>query len=126
MSNESSDAPDRRILPLRGHRVVDVARGEGLRFVLDPAGEVVVGAGALWSEGPVTAPNARPTRLDEVEEARIRQAVGASVLSAVGFGSGALRVVFSNGWHLNVKSGGPFVAASVRSGDTVIWERPSS
>ncbi|MET8630592.1 DUF6188 family protein [Kitasatospora sp. NPDC004669] len=124
MTNEMSELADRWILPLRGHRVVDIAWGDDVRFVLEPSGEVIVGCGALWTEGPVTAPGARPATLDQCEKGQIQQATGASILSAVGFKSGALRVVFSNGWHLNVKSEGPFVPASVKSSGTVIWERP--
>ncbi|MER7667695.1 DUF6188 family protein [Kitasatospora sp. NPDC096128] len=124
MSDQTDELADRRVLPLRGHRVVEIAWGDELRFALEPFGEIAVGWGALWTEGPVTAPGARPARLDQLDEGQIQATVGASVLSAVGFKSGALRVVFSNGWHLNVKSGGVFVPASVRSGGTVIWERP--
>ena len=43
--------------------------------------------------------------------------------SAVAFKNGALRVVLDNGWHLNIRAAGPFVPASVTSGDEVIWTR---
>jgi hypothetical protein len=50
--------------------------------------------------------------------------VGAKVLSAVGFKSGALRVVLSSGWQLNVSSAPePFVSAAAVDGDTVLWAR---
>ncbi|MCX4747343.1 DUF6188 family protein [Kitasatospora sp. NBC_01287] len=123
MANEMTELPDRRILPLRGHRVVDITWAGDITFELDPPGEITVGADALFTKGAVTAPGANPTPLSQFSKDEVRQTVGTEILSAVAFNSGALRVVFNHGWHLNVSSKGLFVPAAVKSGESVTWTR---
>ncbi|MDH6134731.1 hypothetical protein P3T37_004135 [Kitasatospora sp. MAA4] len=124
MTNETSNLPDRQILPLRGRRVVDITWADEVTFTLDPPGEITVGDGALFTKGPVTAPGVDPTLLSQCAKEDVLQTVGAEILSAVAFNSGALRIVFQHGRHLNVTSKGTFVSASVRSGGALTWTRP--
>jgi Family of unknown function (DUF6188) len=124
MANEINELEDRWILPLRGSQVTHVDWGDSARFRLEPPGEIAVGFGALLSHGPRSAPGAQARTLGELGQEEVQRAVGTHVLSAVGFKNGALRIVFDNGWHLNVRAAEPFVPASVTSGDSVSWSRP--
>jgi hypothetical protein len=123
MAAETSELPDRWILPLRDSEVTAVDWDDEVRFRLDPAGEIIVGLGALVTEGPRTAPEARPATLSQLGPDEVQRCVGSRVLSAVGFKNGALRVVLDNGWHLDVPSTGPFVPASISAGESVTWSR---
>lgn len=126
MAAELTELPDRWILPLRGSRVTDIEWDDSVRFQLDPPGEIVVGPSALFTSGPRTAPGVDARTLSQLGQGEVRQSVGARILSAVGFKNGALRIVLDNGWHLNVRSTGPFVPASVTFGDSVTWSRQAA
>jgi hypothetical protein len=123
MAAETSELPDRWILPLRDSEVTAVDWDDEVRFRLDPPGEIIVGLGALVTEGPRAAPEARPATLSELGPDEVQRCVGSRVLAAVGFKNGALRVVLDNGWHLDVPSTGPFVPASISAGESVTWAR---
>jgi Family of unknown function (DUF6188) len=117
------ELPDRWIFLLRGSRVTTVGWEDRVRFRLDPPGEIAVGAGALITEGPLTAPGVQARTLGDLGQAEVVRAVGARVLSATGFKNGALRVVLDNGWHLNVRRADALVPASVTVGESVAWSR---
>lgn len=123
MEARAQELPDRWILLLRGSRVTGVAWGDRVRFGLDPPGEIAVGAGALITDGPLAAPGVQARTLGELGQGEVVRAVGARVLSAVGFKNGALRVVLDNGWHLNVRRADALVPASVTVGESVAWSR---
>jgi hypothetical protein len=123
MANQMNELADRWILPLRGSRVTGIDWGENIQFLLDPAGEITVGLGALLSHGAASAPGADVKTLSEFGQDAVQRCVGSVVLSAVGFKNGALRIVFDNGWHLNVRPGEPHVAAAVTFAGSAIWPR---
>jgi len=123
MAAEARELPDRWILPLRWSRVARVDWDDRIRFRLDPPGEIAVGSGALFTDGPATAPGVDAKTLGQMGHDEVQLAVGARILSAVGFKNGALRVVLDNGWHLNVRSARPFVPASVAFGESGTWSR---
>jgi hypothetical protein len=123
MATEARELPDRWILPLRWSRVTQVDWDDRIRFRLEPPGEIAVGSGALFTDGPATAPSVDAKTLGQMDHDQVQLAVGASILSAVGFKNGALRVVLDNGWHLNVRSARPFVPASVTFGESGTWSR---
>lgn len=123
MAAEVRELPDRWILPLRWSRVTRIEWDDRIRFQLDPPGEIAVGPEALFTDGPATAPGADAVTLGQMGPDEVQQAVGAKILSAVGFKNGALRIVFDNGWHLNVRSALPFVPASVAFGESGTWSR---
>ena len=128
-TDETRELDDRWILPLRGSVVAAVDFGETVTFVLDSGVWIVVGGGAYLSQGSIWGPDADARTLAQLGEDVILRCVGRRVLSAVGFKSGVLRVVFSNGWHLNVGSqpkglpSEPFVPAAVVQGETALWAR---
>jgi hypothetical protein len=123
MAAELNELPDRWILPLRGSFVTRVGWEDRVRFLLDPPGEIAVGPGAMFSHGPPGARDTEAKTLDELGQEEAQRAVGARILSAVGFKNGALRVVLDSGWHLNVRPTGPFVPASVSVGESLTWSR---
>lgn len=91
--------------------------------MLDSNIQIVVGYGALLTQGRMTAPDAHPVTLDQHDRSETEQSLRAQVLSAVCFKTGTLRIVFDNGSNLNVKSAEEFVPAAVISDDTVMWMR---
>lgn len=88
---------DRVILPLRGTKVAAVDVAEQVTITLDSGARITVGADARLTRGPITAPGAEVRTLADAAPVL----AGATVVSAVRFASGALRMVFANGWHLN-------------------------
>ena len=123
MTKEVTELEDRWILPLRGDTITRIEAGEQAVFVLDSGVHIIVGEQAYFTAGPVTAPEAVKTELGQVDPARLQSSVGARVVSAIGFKSGALRIVLDNGWHLNVGRAQPLVPAAVVSGETALWVR---
>jgi hypothetical protein len=121
---ETQELDDRWVLPLRGSSVTAIDVGENVVFSLDSGVRVIIGDGAYFTQGSIKAPDADVRTVREWGADVVGRAVGAKVLSAVGFKSGALRVVLSSGWQLNVSSAPePFVPAAVVDGDTVLWAR---
>jgi Family of unknown function (DUF6188) len=123
MTNEATELADRWILPLRGDTVTRIEPGEQTVFVLDSDVRIIVGEHAYFTEGPITGPEVERTELGQHDQGALAKSVGAQVLSAVGFKNGALRVVLSSAWHLNVTRSQPLVPAAVVSGETVLWIR---
>lgn len=124
MAGETQELDDRWILPLRDSTVTAVEFGDNVTFVLDSGVRIVVGSGACFTEGSIRAPGVDVRTLAQWGADLVGRSVGARVLSAVGFKSGALRVVFGNGWQLTVRSTvEPFVAAAVVRADTILWAR---
>ena|SRR5437879_7724645 len=124
MATETQELDDRWILPLRGSRVTAVNLDENVTITLDSGARIIVGYGAYISQGSAQAPNADLRTLADPGADVLRHWIGSPIVSAVGFKSGALRVVLGNGWHLNVKAQpDPFVPAAVVEGDAVIWAR---
>ncbi|MFE7355646.1 DUF6188 family protein [Streptomyces sp. NPDC057543] len=94
---------DRWVLNLRGRRVAKVTIAPYLALSLDSGWEVVVEPPALLSHGSVRINPGVP--LAPASRSMASQLLGTSVLSAVAFKSGALRMVFDAGLHLNCSDG---------------------
>lgn len=121
---ETQELDDRWILPLRGSRVTSVDLGENVTIVLDSGVRIIVGYGAYLSQGSIHAPDVDLRTIADGGTDVVPHWVGSQVASAVGFKSGALRVVLRNGWHLNVKAEpDPYVPAVVIDHDAVLWAR---
>ena len=125
MPTQTTELPDRWLLPLRGSQVVGINLGENVAFLLDSSVRIIVGYGACFTRGGLRAPGVEPVTLAQRDGSEIQRSVGTTVLSAVGFKIGAMRIVFDNGWFLTVgiKDKESFVPAAVISGDTVLWMR---
>lgn len=111
------DLGDRWRIALRGSRVLAVSRTEG-DLLVTFADEVVltVSGPVLLTEGPGTAPGAVA-----VSGEGWGRLVGATVLSAVAFKSGSLRLVFGTGHHLNVPGAEPGTEAVLRQPGVFRW-----
>ncbi|KPI31824.1 hypothetical protein OV450_7056 [Actinobacteria bacterium OV450] len=111
------DLGDRWRIGLRGSPVLAVSRTEAALSVAF-AGEVVltVAGPVLLTGGPETAPGAVAVAGEEWG-----RLVGATVLSAVVFKSGSLRLVFSTGHHLNVWGTEPGTEASLQKPGVFCW-----
>jgi Family of unknown function (DUF6188) len=123
MAKEVTELEDRWILPLRGDAITRIEAGEQTVFVLDSDVRVIVGEHAYFTEGPVTGPEVDKTELGQIDRRVLQSSVGARIASAIGFKSGALRIVLDNGWHLNVGRAQPLAPAAVVSGETALWVR---
>ncbi|WP_157597081.1 DUF6188 family protein [Streptacidiphilus rugosus] len=97
---------DRWILGLRNTRISAVRRGEVTTIELGADGWIKVGNSAVVSVGAVTAPRARTESLAAVSEEILEDITRSRILSAVAFKSGALRLVFDSGIHLNSRAAG--------------------
>ncbi|MCX4962402.1 DUF6188 family protein [Streptomyces virginiae] len=111
------DLGDRWRIGLRGSPVLAVSRTEAALSVTF-AGEVVltVAGPVLLTDGPETAPGAVAVAGEEWG-----RLVGATVLSAIVFKYGSLRLVFSTGHHLNVRGSEPGMEASLRQPGVFRW-----
>jgi len=114
---------DRWILPLRGNVVTRIDAGEKTVFALDSDVQIIVGDRAYFTAGSSSGSTVARIELRQHDQRTLAKSVGTRVLSAVGFKSGALRVVLSSGWHLNVTRTQPLVLATVIAGDTALWAR---
>jgi hypothetical protein len=123
MAKEVTELEDRWILPLRGDAIVRIDAGEQTVFVLDSDVRIIVGEASYFTDGPVTGPEVDKTELRQIDRGLLQRSVGARIVSAIGFKSGALRIVLDNGWHLNVGSAQPLTPAAVVSGETALWAR---
>jgi hypothetical protein len=115
----TEELDDRWILGLRGSQVVSVSEGvehHGVALMLDLEARIAVEGPAFLSYGAASAPGAVPLFGEEW-----RVLVGAAVVSAIAFKSGALRAVFSTGHHLNVKGGWPGLAVRVQKPNEFDW-----
>ncbi|WP_328963571.1 DUF6188 family protein [Streptomyces virginiae] len=111
------DLGDRRRIGLRGSPVRAVSRTEAALSVTFADEVVLTVAGpVLLTDGPETAPGA--VAVGGEEWGRL---VGATVLSAIVFKSGSLRLVFSTGHHLNLRGAEPGMEASLRQPGVFRW-----
>ncbi|MFC9332065.1 DUF6188 family protein [Kitasatospora sp. NPDC057015] len=95
--------PDRWILNLRGRRVAKVALDPHLELSLGSGWDVVLESRAVLSHGSALTNPSIP--LTPTSRNIAAQLLGTSVLSAIAFKSGALRMVFDAGLHLNCSDG---------------------
>lgn len=115
----TEELEDRWILELRGSSVVSVSEDsghQGLVLVLDCGARLAVKGPACLTYGPASAPGAVPLSGEEWQTL-----VGATVVSAIAFKSGALRTVFSTGHHLNARGESPGLAVRVQKPDVFDW-----
>ncbi|MBO2461426.1 hypothetical protein [Actinomadura violacea] len=95
---------DRKILRVRGARVVEVRAAPA--FFLRLTGGLVLefGGPVLHTLGPRGEGSAAPRSLGEFSDEELAGLVGASPLSWVVFDGGDQRIVFSNSWHLTLEA----------------------
>ncbi|MFG2622181.1 DUF6188 family protein [Streptomyces sp. NPDC048507] len=111
------DLGDRWRIGLRGTRVLAVRRTESRLSVTFADGtELAVSGPVLLTEGPATAPGAVVVAGDGWD-----RLVGATVLSAVAFRTGALRLVFGTGHHLGVRGAEPGTRVSLGKPGVFRW-----
>ncbi|MFD6890164.1 DUF6188 family protein [Streptomyces sp. NPDC059957] len=134
MSTEESpvECEDRWNLNLRGGRVTKITVDFWLVLILDLDGQVVLESPVSLSHGTVHAD--RPILLtpESQDVAAALALFGGSVLSAVAFKSGTLRLVFDTGHHLTCPPDPSFEAwqvtgprgwlfTSLPGGDLAVW-----
>ncbi|MBG0827648.1 hypothetical protein HS041_07715 [Planomonospora sp. ID67723] len=102
---ELAELEDRWLLPYRGMQVIQVRVSHQLTLLLDGDAQVDIESTATLTRGSLSAPDAEPVRLapERQEVAPALALFGATLLSSVAFKSGALRLVFGTGMHLNVE-----------------------
>ncbi|WP_433372132.1 DUF6188 family protein [Streptosporangium sp. CA-115845] len=85
-----------------------------MTLLLDGDVQVNIECTVTLTSGPLSAPNAEPVQLapERQEVAPALALFGATIVSSVAFKSGALRLVFDTGTHLNVKPDSQFEAWS--------------
>lgn len=131
-SAEPVEHSDRWILSFRGLRVTKISVDYRLMLTLDSGWEVALEGPAYLSAGSLPA-NERLELFPQAQDvAAALRLFGTEVLSAVAFKSGALRMVFSSGAHLNCPASPSFEAwqitgprgrmfVSTPGGDLAVW-----
>lgn len=107
---------DRHLLPYR-HRVVTQVRVDcALTLLLEGDASVCIEQPASLSVGAVDTPGAEVRHLvpERQQVGAALELFGSRVLSSVAFTTGALRIVFDNGVHLDVASTEAYEAWSAR------------
>jgi hypothetical protein len=101
---ELAELEDRWLLPYRGMRVIQIRVSYQFTLVLDSGAQVDVETEAVLTKGQLYAPDVVTPHIvpERQEVASALSLFGATVLSSVAFKSGALRLVFDTGMHLNV------------------------
>ncbi|OUC95133.1 DUF6188 family protein [Streptosporangium minutum] len=114
-----TELEDRWLLPYRGMQVVQVRVSYQLTLLLDGDAQVNIESTATLTSGSLSAPDAEPVHLtpERQEVAPALALFGATIVSSVAFNSGALRLVFDAGTHLNVKPDSQYEAWSTRGPD---------
>ena len=92
---------DRWILGLRGSRVVKISVDFRLALTLDSGWDVAIEGPALLSYGSALTNSCQRLTPHAQDVAAALQLFQASVVSAVAFKTGSLRLVFDTGVHLN-------------------------
>jgi len=102
---EPTEMDDRWLLGWRDRRVEQIRVDYQLTFMFSDDTELTIETPASISVGSLKAPGARAVGLVPAagQVAAALPLLRTSVLSSVAFKSGALRVVFSAGHHLNVQ-----------------------
>ncbi|WP_329091388.1 DUF6188 family protein [Streptosporangium sp. NBC_01469] len=121
-----AELEDRWLLPYRGMQVVQVRVSYQLTLLLDGDAQVNIESTATLTSGPLSASGEKPVQLapERQEVAPALALFGATVVSSVAFKSGALRVVFDTGTHLNVKPDSRYEAWSTRGPDDLRFVCP--
>ncbi|WP_344744083.1 DUF6188 family protein, partial [Streptosporangium vulgare] len=116
-----AELEDRWLLPYRGMQVVQVWVSYQLTLLLDGDAQVSIASTATLTGGPLSAPDAKPVQLvpERQEVAPALALFGATLVSSVVFKSGALRLVFDTGTHLNVTPDSRYEAWSTCGPDDV-------
>ncbi|MEU2867792.1 DUF6188 family protein [Streptomyces olivoreticuli] len=104
---------DRWVLDLRGQGVVRIAVDHCLTLALDAGWEVVLEAPARLTSGTVRTDSGVLLSPETQDVASALPLFGATVVSAVAFKSGTLRLVFDDGTHLTCPADVPFEAWQV-------------
>jgi len=131
---ELAEREDRYLLPYRGRQVTAIVVDHALTLVLDGDATVRIEGGATLSYLPLTAP-ARveyPLQPATQEVADALRLFGTTVLSSVAFKSGALRLAFDSGYHVNVPNSqafepwcatgpGELRVVSLPGGELAVW-----
>ena len=111
---------DRWILGLRGSSLVAISHAQDypeiVATTLDGAVLTIRGPVHL-AYGPATAPSAV-----ELPARELDGLVGATVVSAIAFKSGSLRIVFNTGHHLSVRGYEPEVEVRIQSPGDFDWQ----
>jgi Family of unknown function (DUF6188) len=107
---------DRWLLPCRRERVIQVRVSYQLTLLFESGITVDIETDALLTRGPLRAPEASPYTLrpEFQDVAPALELFTSMVVSAAAFKSGALRLVFDTGRHLNVQPHPEFEAWSTR------------
>lgn len=98
------ETEDRWHLELRGQRVSNLTIGGYLEIQLESGPTVTVCRNAVLTHGPLTAPGAVPKNVSELSIDEIERFIAGEILSAVAFKTGSLRIIFSTGYHLNLRT----------------------
>ncbi|GII59825.1 hypothetical protein Pth03_82140 [Planotetraspora thailandica] len=112
---ELVELDDRWLLPYRGMQVIQIRVSYQLTLDLDSGAQVDLETEAVLSSGSLRAPDVARTPLTPQRQdvAPALALFGATILSAVVFKSGVLRLVFHTGAHLNAKPDPQYEAWSV-------------
>jgi hypothetical protein len=102
---ELAELEDRWLLPYRDMQVIEIRVSYQLTLLLDSGAQVNLETEAVLSNGSLCAPDVVMTRLvpEHQEVAPALALFGETILSSVAFKSGALRLVFHTGTHLNAR-----------------------
>ena len=116
------ETEERWRLPYRDLQVAQVRVSYQLTLLLDGAAQVSFETEVLLTHGPLGAPDVTPIHLDPERQdvAPALALFSATVLSAVAFKTGALRLVFDTGTHLNAKPHPQYEAWSARGPDALL------
>ncbi|MFC3979527.1 DUF6188 family protein [Streptosporangium jomthongense] len=100
-----AELKDRWLLPYRGMQVVQIRVSYQLTLLLDGDAAVNIETTATLTSGSLSASDAESVQLvpERQEVVPALALFGATIVSSVAFKSGALRLVFDTGTHLNVK-----------------------
>jgi hypothetical protein len=113
---ELAELEDRWLLPYRDVQVIQIRVSYQLTLLLDSGAQVDLETEAVLSNGSLHAPDVVMTRLvpEHQDVVPALALFGATILSSVAFKSGALRLIFHTGTHLNVRPDPQYEAWSAR------------
>ncbi|MEU5161253.1 DUF6188 family protein [Streptomyces sp. NPDC020875] len=131
-AKDPAEHEDRWVLNLRGLRVVKISIDFRLTLGLEEEWEVVLEAPAQLTAGSLRTNPGLPLKPETQDVAAALPLFGATILSAVAFKSGGLRMVFDSGAHLSSSADASFEAwqitgpggwrfVSLPGGDLGVW-----